>query len=49
MRRNWSGQRHRLAVRNLGDVDWQTVAGGLATDTCGTDLQLPTLGKNLPP
>lgn len=38
-------RRHGLALRNLGDIDRQTVAGALATGTHGTGLRLPTLAE----
>lgn len=40
-------RRHDLAFANLGDVDYQTVAGAVGTGTHGTGKRLPTLASHL--
>lgn len=40
-------QRLGMAFANLGDVDYQTVAGAIGTGTHGTGVQLPNLATHL--
>lgn len=40
-------RRHGLALRNLGDIDRQTIAGAVSTATHGTGICLPSLAEDV--
>lgn len=39
--------RHGLALENLGDIDWQTLAGAISTATHGTGARWPNLSAQV--